>query len=129
MIECTIDNIDEINYFLKLMNQKDITKDIFSETFNHYVMIKNIGFISYSVYYDRAEINYIYIIDSCRKKGYASKLLSYVIDKINSLENITLEVNVNNIAAINLYKKFNFEIATIREKYYGNEDAYLMIRR
>lgn len=129
MIECTINDIDEINYFLQLMNQKSITVENFLENFNHYVMIKDIGFISYSVYFDRAEINYIYVIDNYRKKGYASKLLDYVISKICDLENITLEVNVNNIAAINLYKKFNFEIATIRKKYYGSEDAYLMIRR
>ena len=42
---------------------------------------------------------------------------------------ITLEVNVNNKAAIALYEKFNFEVICKRIFYYGNEDAYLMGRR
>ena len=40
-----------------------------------------------------------------------------------------LEVNTENIAAINLYKKFNFEIINTRKKYYEGKDAYIMERR
>lgn len=128
MIECNKHNLDQINYFLNLMGQPQISLDSFSP-FIHYVLIKNIAFISFSIYYDRAEINYLYVIDNFRRNGYASKLLEYVIKKTKNLTNITLEVNVNNLSAINLYKKFDFEIVAIREKYYGNDDAYLMIRR
>lgn len=129
MIECSIDNINDINFFLKLMDQKKITKEMFKMSPTKYVLIRNIGFIAYSIYYDRAEIDYIYVLSDYRKKGYASKLLKYILDKVNALENITLEVNVNNVAAINLYEKFDFKIATQRKNYYGNENAYLMIRK
>ena len=40
--------------------------------------------------------------------------------------NITLEVRVSNIRAINLYKKFGFREVALRKYYYGDEDAILM---
>ena len=42
---------------------------------------------------------------------------------------ITLEVASKNIAAINLYEKFGFEIVNVRKNYYPDgDDAYLMAR-
>ncbi len=46
-----------------------------------------------------------------------------------NLSNITLEVNVNNSAAISLYKKYKFEICALRKGYYNGQDGYLMIRK
>ena len=47
-----------------------------------------------------------------------------------SVKLVTLEVRKENIPAIELYKKFGFEIVTTRKNYYQNqEDAYLMGRR
>ena len=63
-----------------------------------------------------------------RQQGFASSLLSEVINycKNNGINKINLEVNENNIPAINLYKKLNFRIDGIRKKYYGNNDAIIM---
>ena len=47
----------------------------------------------------------------------------------NNIINITLEVNENNISAINLYKKYKFDLVSKREKYYKANDAILMIRK
>jgi len=56
--------------------------------------------------------------------------MDYLFSELNdSVETVTLEVAVNNEAAINLYKKFGFEIIHIRKKYYNGIDAYLMGRR
>ena len=41
---------------------------------------------------------------------------------------ITLEVNINNTIALNLYKKFNFKEVAIRKGYYNGIDAILMER-
>ena len=41
-------------------------------------------------------------------------------------EKIMLEVRCDNSSAIKLYKKFNFKIINIREKYYDGQDAYVM---
>ena len=44
--------------------------------------------------------------------------MNYLIDyaKKNHIINITLEVNENNIAAINLYKKHGFIVVSKRDK-------------
>ena len=44
------------------------------------------------------------------------------------VRNLTLEVRVSNIPAINFYKKQGFKIETTKPHYYDNgEDAYYMI--
>lgn len=95
----------------------------------NYIFLKNnepIGLISYSLIYDRIELEYIWVHIEHRKKGIASKLMDIMIDE--DVKNITLEVNVKNKGAIKLYEKYGFMIVSVREKYYGNDDAYLMIR-
>ena len=43
---------------------------------------------------------------------------------------ITLEVRDDNIAAISLYRKFNFEENGIRKKYYDSQiDAVIMTKK
>ncbi len=86
--------------------------------------------ISYSIIYERVEINYIVTFPKFRHLGLAQTLLNYIIDEAIDLKcyNISLEVNVNNIAAINLYLKNGFKKQTLRENYYNGEDAYLMVK-
>ncbi|MBQ9011287.1 MAG: GNAT family N-acetyltransferase [Bacilli bacterium] len=95
-----------------------------------YTSQKIIGLISYSIIYERSEINYIAVLKEYQKKGIATKLLDYAIKDIksNNCENISLEVETNNIAAINLYSKFNFKTKTIRKNYYDSKNAYLMVK-
>ena len=57
----------------------------------------------------------------------AFKLITYMIDH-NSYSNITLEVNVNNFSAIKFYEKNEYKKINIRKHYYGNDDAYLMLK-
>ena len=54
--------------------------------------------------------------------------MSYLIQvaEDNKVVNITLEVRISNIIAINLYKKFGFKEVALRKYYYGDEDAILM---
>lgn len=88
------------------------------------------GFISYSIVYERAEINYIYVDHNFRRKGIASDLLAYCLidaDK-HGCVNVTLEVNSKNEAGIKLYEKNDFKIAATRSHYYNGVDGFLMIR-
>ena len=89
-----------------------------------------IGFISYSIAYDRAEINYIYVSDKHRKGGIASALMEFCIDDAikSGCVNITLEVNCENEVGIKLYKKFGFTQVAVRPRYYHGVDGLLMIR-
>lgn len=101
--------------------------DFFANAFNSLIGLYDdelVGYIDYSNMYDNLEINNIFVFEGFRSLGYGKKLLSYLFElKYN---NITLEVRISNLVAINLYKSFGFEIVAVRKKYYGNEDAYLM---
>lgn len=88
------------------------------------------GFIMYTELDETADILDIVVKEEERRKKVASCLLDSMIGELKeSVRLITLEVRKSNIAAIELYKKFGFEIVNVREKYYDNEDAYLMGRR
>lgn len=87
-----------------------------------------VGYLEYSLIYDRIEIDNFFVIDDYRNKGIGTKLLAYLISlAINyQVVNITLEVRVSNDIARNLYKKFGFREVAIRKYYYGDEDGILM---
>lgn len=71
------------------------------------------------------------IVTKLDKRGnkIASKMLEELIElaKRKNLESVTLEVNVHNEIAINLYKKYNFEVIGKRTKYYYNSDDALIM--
>ena len=76
---------------------------------------------------DTYELEVIYVAEKNRKKGIATKLLNYFEDNyLNKNDVVLLEVAVNNEKAINLYKKFDFNIINTRPKYYKDNDAYIM---
>lgn len=78
---------------------------------------------------DEAHITNIVTKKDKRKNKIATKMLERLIEisKQRKLNNITLEVNINNKPAINLYKKYNFEEVGLRKKYYNNtDDAIIM---
>ena len=59
------------------------------------------------------------------------EILESLIDLCADLnvKSFTLEVNVNNTPAINLYEKFGFKNLGIRKKYYNNAtDAIIMTK-
>ena len=90
-----------------------------------------LGVIVFEEIYERIELDYIIVDNSYRRRGIASKLMDFLIEysNNNNIINITLEVNENNLSAINLYKKYRFEVVSRREKYYKDKDAILMIRK
>ena len=88
------------------------------------------GYISYEHKYDMVEIDNIEVQENSRNQGIGSEMLEFLISmcKKNNIVNITLEVNKNNTAAINLYKKYDFKMVAIRKKYYNGVDGILMKR-
>lgn len=123
-----VKNIDEIKKLLEEFNQDlNNTSNPYLKIKGYYINEKIVGAIVYEDIYNRFEIDYIVVDNNFRRRGIATNLIKSIID--SKPENITLEVRENNIAAINLYKKLGFEIVSKREKYYGNIDGLLMIRR
>jgi len=92
-----------------------------------------VGFILADIFDDRAEIMDVAVEVMHRNNKIGDKLVKYVIDlcKEKGCDNITLEVRVNNDAAIKLYKNNDFKIVSVRKKYYakGTIDANLMQRK
>lgn len=120
----------------------NLLKNIFNEykenyfpiinTFTHNIVIFNnnkiLGFVIYSEIYENCEIIDVFVKEKYRKNGYASKMLSEVIEK-NKNRSITLEVNSINVPALELYNKLGFEKVAIRKGYYNGVDAYLMRKK
>ena len=130
-----IRNVEEKDYLLL----KELYKEIFEVNISFNEEFKNIevyvdnesiiGFIDYSIIYDRAEINYIYVLDDYQRQGIATKLLFAMESNLKNVANITLEVNETNEKAIKFYEKNGFKVVSKREKYYKDgHDAYLMMK-
>ncbi|MBQ1812666.1 MAG: ribosomal protein S18-alanine N-acetyltransferase [Bacilli bacterium] len=92
-----------------------------------------VGFILADIFDDRAEIIDVAVEVMHRNNKIGDKLVKHVIElcKEKGCNDITLEVRVNNDAAIKLYKNNDFKIVSIRKKYYskGTVDANLMQRK
>ena len=87
-----------------------------------------IGYLNYSLIYDRMEIDNFYVEEARRREGIGKKLMGYLVAvAIDShVVNITLEVRKSNEVARNLYKQFGFREVALRKFYYGDEDGILM---
>lgn len=113
--------------FPNLWNEEIFKNDIEN---SKYIVAKEddeiLGFTGYRIVFDEMEIMNIVTKESKRKNGIASDMLSYLIRK-NKVERINLEVNENNIPAINLYKKFGFKQVGLRKKYYDNKDDAILM--
>lgn len=104
---------------------------------NSYYWIANIdeeivGYIGILKVLDEVQVTNITVDVKYRGLGVGNKLLKTSIDYSmkQNVKKLILEVRQSNIKAINLYKKFGFEILTIRKNYYtdNNENAFLMIK-
>ena len=94
---------------LKEVNDLDLVNNLsdYKVSFNQFNKVLGffiddtiVGFLDYSVIYDRLEVNYIFVKEKYRRQNIAYRLLSYIIN-IYHYEDITLKVNINNIKAIN----------------------------
>ena len=79
------------------------------------------------------EIHITNIVTRLDKRGnkVATKMLEELIKlaKQKCLKCVTLEVNVHNQIAINLYKKYDFKEVGKRPKYYNNTDDALIMTK
>ena len=123
-------NID-INDLNEIFNQyKDNYKPIvneFTKIYTYEIDNDVVGFIIFSIMYEKCEIIDIYVKDNYRRKGIAISLINEII-KDYDIENITLEVSSINDSAINLYEKVGFKKVAIRKNYYDNCDGILMLK-
>lgn len=120
--------------FFEPWSKKNLIKDLEANNFLcHYVYEEEgaiAGFYIASHVLDEAEIFTIAVDPDHKNKGIGTKLLDHLIgiSYDENIKQIWLEVSTKNEPAINLYKKFGFEIQGVRKNYYQKigEDAYNM---
>ena len=116
--------------FSKVFNIQNMLEDDISKVIVYEENGSVVAFMLATCLYETVDILSVVVEPKYRRKKIASLLFDYLISELNEdVETITLEVAVDNEAAIELYKKFGFEIINIRKKYYNGIDAYLMGRR
>ena len=112
-----------------MIREIDITtSNPFGRRVEYFLDDISVGFLEYSLIYDRMEIDNIKVDEVYRHQGIGTKLMAYLVGLAIDLHvvNMTLEVRISNQEAINLYKKFGFREVALRKYYYGDEDGILM---
>ena len=117
-----------VDNFTYKLTEKEFSTNPYLKILTYVEKDKIIGFLLYSLIYDRIEIEQFEVTTKERRKGIGNKLLNYLVEKYqdNNIKNITLEVKEDNIVAINLYKKYGFKKVSTREKYYDGINGLLM---
>lgn len=133
-----LDAIKEIEdeSFINPFTKDDLLYEISQNPVSNFLVLEKdglvVGFIDYWVTFDSATIDQIAVKKSERNQGFAKILLEQSINDLKELGEVsflTLEVRTSNEPAINLYKSFDFQKVTIKEKYYDDgEDAIYMIK-
>ncbi len=131
--EMSLNDLNEINgignqikdNFVKNYNLEEYKNIEWLKVYVYEESFKVLGFIVIAKNYENIDIYAIAVENDSKKKGIGSKLLEFIINN-EDYETITLEVRSKNIAAVNLYTKYNFETINNRKKYYDNDDALVM---
>lgn len=132
-----LDSIKDILYsdFDNFWNES-ILKDELESVNSNYIVVKNdlneiVGFGGFKSIIDEANIMNIVVKKSHRNNGIGTLILENLLNlaKSKNMISITLEVNKNNIPAINLYKKFGFLNIGERKKYYNNTDDAIIMEK
>lgn len=93
---------------------------------------KVVGYYDYWITFDSATIAQIAVHPTYQSKHLGSLMLKEIIDDCyaKKVSNITLEVRENNVKAQNLYKKYGFQVVTVKPHYYDNGDnALYMVKK
>ena len=135
----------DINYLTKVYElelesyefpwTKEILRDCILYKYDSFVVVLNdnlVGYIISKITYPETHILNLTVKKSFRKKGIGKALIDLIMSdaRLRNSENIILEARADNIDALSLYKKLNFEIIGTRKDYYesknGREDAYVL---
>ena len=118
----------------------------FLKIYSYVTNDKVVAFLLFNVMYEKCEIVDIFVLKEYRNKGIGTEIIKNILKNnfivylwvykklINEIindytvDNITLEVNMLNKNAINLYEKLGFKKIAVRKNYYKDSDGILMLK-
>lgn len=128
----TIVSLEEVT-FGQSLGYSFLKQELLENDFSRiYILEENeliIGYISYRVVDDKAELLNFLIRAEYRHQGHGKNLFDFVVNelKADNVKTLILEVRVSNVNAINFYEKYGFfEVITIKN-YYQNEDGKVLL--
>ena len=137
-----LEDLDSIKDFLILdfddFWNYNVLKDELVNENSRYIVAKNVqsnneivGFAGIKIFLDDADIMNIVVKKNYRNNGVGTLLLENLISLCNelNLQSLSLEVNEENLPAINLYKKFGFKDIGTRKNYYKDKNGIIMKKR
>ena len=126
--ECFGKDAWSINALIGEFNNK------FSHFFAYTVDGKIVGYVCVRIMYEEAQICNIAVLTEHRRKGIATQLLQTVaaFATEQGCERAELEVNVQNLPAVEMYRKNGYKEEGIRKNFYrrsryDSRDAYTMV--
>ena len=105
-----------------------IEKEILSDTdsiYNYLDGEKVLGYLEIRLVDGVLDIMNLFVNEENRHRGIGFALMKEMINK-EKFDRIMLEVNVNNNIALRLYSKLGFKEISVRNRYYGDDDAIIM---
>ena len=134
----TITKRDEVEFYElgRIINEKfnilynlsNLLNSKYDYVYGYYEENKLIAFIHINKLYEVIDIINIVVSRNHRHKNIATELINYIIKEFPDSNKLMLEVNENNIPAINLYNKNGFINIHERTNYYGKDTAIIMER-
>lgn len=113
--------------YISLYDIDEILKDKNQIIYGYYEDNNIIGFIHLTISFDEADIINVIVQKQYRNQGIGSSLISHSI-KENKLQKLNLEVKESNNNAIKFYENLGFKKIRIIKNYYGNENAFFMVK-
>jgi len=139
--QATVNDVDEIYEIERLCFAEPWSRDALVYEFEEnprafYVVAELdgqvVGYAGLWWILDEGHITNVAVRPGFRNRKIGEGIISVLIDFTSEegIKHHTLEVRRSNTPAINLYRKFGFEIEGVRKGYYQNngEDAFLMWR-
>ncbi len=136
MLESDLDRVLEIEIacFPRPWSRESFMSELKNLCARYVVLVEDgviAGFGGMWIIVDEAHVNNIAVHPGYQGKGYGRRILREMMRAAyHAAEAIqmTLEVRVTNVKAINLYTSLGFEVAGRRKNYYedNGEDAYIM---
>lgn len=136
--EMTAEDIDavhkiEVSAFPNTSWKKEsFMRELIVNNFAHYFVMEQeneiIGYCGLWMILEQSQITTIAVKNECRGQGLGEYLLRQIKSYCESSTDVlSLEVNVENEPAKNLYEKLGFSYGGIRKNYYGpGKDAHVM---